>query len=175
MTGSSTPGSAAPAALVRGRSDRILDGVAAGLLTATLFLSFVQVLSRYVLQISTPWTEELARLCFVWGVFLGAAIGVKRNLHTRVDFVFVRLPARAAALILAGIDLFLAILALVMIVYGAQLVLSTRSDLSTSLGYPRNWFYLPVPISGLLMLCYLLPGLARKLSDGALGQAGRGA
>ncbi len=175
MTGSSTPASASPAAPVRGRSDRILDGVAAGLLTATLSLSFAQVLARYVLQISTPWTEELARLCFVWGVFLGAAIGVKRNLHTRVDFVFVRLPARAAALVLAGIDLFLAILAVVMIVYGGQLVFSTRSDLSTSLGYPRNWFYLPVPVSGLMMLWYLLPGFARKLSDGARGRADQGA
>ncbi len=175
MTESSTPGSASPAAPVRGRSDRILDGMAAGLLTVTLSLSFVQVLARYVLQVSTPWTEELARLCFVWGVFFGAAIGVKRNLHTRVDFIFVRLPARAAALVLAGIDLLLAILAMVMIVCGGQLVLSTRADLSTSLGYPRNWFYLPVPISGLMMLWYLLPGLAQKLSRGVRGQAGRGA
>ncbi len=175
MTGSSTPASAPPEAPARSWSDRILDGVAAGLLTVTLSLSFAQVLARYVLQISTPWTEELARLCFVWGVFLGAAIGVKRNLHTRVDFVFVRLPARAAALVLAGIDLFLVILAVVMIVYGSQLVLSTRTDLSTSLGYPRNWFYLPVPVSGLMMLSYLLPGLARRLTDGVRGQPGQGA
>ncbi len=175
MTGSSTPASASPAAPVRRRSDRILDGVAAGLLTVTLSLSFVQVVARYVFQVSTPWTEELARLCFVWGVFLGAAIGVKRNLHTRVDFVFVRLPARAAALVLAGIDLFLAILALVMVVYGSQLVLSTRTDLSTSLGYPRNWFYLPVPVSGLMMLSYLLPALVRRLTDGVRGLSGQGA
>ncbi len=174
MTGSSTPASGSPAAPRRGRGDRILDGVAAGLLTVTLSLSFVQVLARYVFQVSTPWTEELARLCFVWGVFLGAAIGVKRNLHTRVDFIFIRLPARLAALVLAGIDLLLTILALVMIVYGSQLVLSTRTDLSTSLGYPRNWFYLPVPASGLMMLWYLVPGLARRLSEGIRGQAGAG-
>ena len=37
------------------------------------------------------------------GVFLGAAVGVKRNLHTRVDFVFVRLPRRSAALVLGGV------------------------------------------------------------------------
>ncbi len=173
MTGSSTPASAPSPPPVKGRGDRILDRVAAVLLTATLSLSFVQVLARYVFQISTPWTEELARLCFVWGVFFGAAIGVKRNLHTRVDFIFVRLPARLAALVLGGIDLLLAILAVVMIVYGGQLVLSTRADLSTSLGYPRNWFYLPVPISGLMMLWYLLPSLVRKVSHVTRGQAGR--
>lgn len=157
----------------RGTSDVVLDGVAALLLAATVLLSFVQVVARYVLLISTPWTEELARLFFVWAVFLGAAIGVKRNLHTRLDFLFVRLPPRAAALLLAGMDLLLAGMAVVMVLYGGQLVLSTRADLSTSLGYPRNWFYLPVPFSGILMLWYLLPNLARRLSSGRATPPGR--
>lgn len=60
-------------------------------------------------------------------------------------------------------DFLLAGMALVMVIYGAQLVFSTRADSSTSLGYPRNWFYLPVPFSGLLMLRYLIPNLIRSL------------
>jgi TRAP-type C4-dicarboxylate transport system permease small subunit len=128
-----------------------------------------------VLLISTPWTEELARLFFVWAVFLGAAIGVQRNLHTRVDFLFVRLRPRVAALLLAGMDLLLAGMAVVMVLYGGQLVLSTRADFSTSLGYPRNWFYIPVPLSGMMMLWYLLPNAARRLSGGRATPPGRGA
>jgi TRAP-type C4-dicarboxylate transport system permease small subunit len=157
----------------RGIGDRILDGVAALLLAATVLLSFVQVIARYVLLISTPWTEELARLFFVWAVFLGAAIGVKRNLHTRVDFLFVRLRPRVSALLLAGMDLLLAGMAVVMLVYGGQLVLSTRADFTTSLGYPRNWFYIPVPLSGIMMLWYLLPNVARRLSGGRATPPGR--
>jgi TRAP-type C4-dicarboxylate transport system permease small subunit len=157
----------------RGIGDIILDAVAAVLLAATVSLSFIQVIARYVLLISTPWTEELARLFFVWAVFLGAAIGVKRNLHTRVDFLFVRLPPRVAALLLAGMDVLLAGMAVIMVLYGGQLVLSTRADLSTSLGYPRNWFYLPVPFSGILMLRYLLPDIARRLSSGRATPSGR--
>ena len=157
----------------RGNEDILLDGLAAVLLAATVLLSFVQVVARYVLLISTPWTEELARLCFVWAVFLGAAIGVKRNLHTRVDFLFVQLAPRAAGLVLAGMDLLLAAMAAVMILYGGQLILSTRADFSTSLGYPRNWFYVPVPLSGILMLWYLLPSLVRRLAGGRVTPAGR--
>jgi TRAP-type C4-dicarboxylate transport system permease small subunit len=145
-------------------SDILLDGVVAVLLAATLVLSFVQVVARYVFLLSTPWSEELARLFFVWGVFLGAAVGVKRNLHTRVDFIFQRLSARASALVLAGMDLLVATMAVVMILYGAQLIYATRTDFSTSLGYPRNVFYLPVPVSGLLMLWYLVPGILRRLT-----------
>jgi len=156
----------------RGIDDIVLDWVAAVLLAATVLLSFVQVIARYALLTSTPWTEELARLFFVWAVFLGAAIGVKRNLHTRVDFLFVRLPPKAASLLLAGMDVLLAGMAVIMVLYGAQLVLSTRADLSTSLGYPRNWFYLPVPFSGILMLWYLLPDIARRLTIGRVAPPG---
>jgi TRAP-type C4-dicarboxylate transport system permease small subunit len=145
-------------------SDTLLDGGVAVLLAATLILSFLQVVARYVFLVSTPWSEELARLLFVWGVFLGAAVGVKRDLHTRVDFLFRRLPARASALVLAGMDLLVAGMALIMVLYGAQLLYSTRTDFSTSLGYPRNLFYLPVPISGILMLWFLVPGMISRLA-----------
>ena len=60
-------------------------------------------------------------------------------------------------------DFLLAGMALVMVMYGAQLVFSTRADSSTSLGYPRNWFYVPVPFSGFLMLRYLILNLSRSL------------
>lgn len=173
MTASSTPDNPALATTPRTPSDAILDGVAAFLLAATLALSFLQVVARYIFEISTPWSEELARLCFVWGVFLGAAVGVKRNLHTRVDFIFVRLPRRSAALVLGGMDLLLVVMAIVMIVYGMQLVISTRADSSTSLGYPRNWFYLPVPCSGLLMLRYLIPSVVKRVRGGTGAESGR--
>ncbi len=160
MTGSSPPISPAPPGV--GGLDRVLYGVTAALLAVTLTLAFLQVVTRYVFHLSTPWSEELARLCFVWAVFLGAALGVRRNLHTRVDFVSQRLPRGAASVVAVGMDLLLVVMAAVMLVHGMQLVVSTRADFSTSLGYPRNWFYLPVPISGLLILGSLAPQLVRS-------------
>jgi TRAP-type C4-dicarboxylate transport system permease small subunit len=163
MTESSAPHNSSPGALAAPKSDFILEWVLSLFLAATLFLSFLQVIARYLFQVSTPWSEELARLLFVWGVFLGAAVGVRRDLHTRVDFVFRKLPPGLSARVRAGMDFLLAGMALVMVIYGAQLVFSTRADSSTSLGYPRNWFYIPVPLSGLLMLRYLIPNLSRSL------------
>jgi TRAP-type transport system small permease protein len=163
MTESSAPNNSSASALAAPKSDFILDWVLSLLLAATLFLSFLQVIARYLFQVSTPWSEELARLLFVWGVFLGAAVGVRRDLHTRVDFLFRKLPPSLSARVRTGMDFLLAGMALVMVIYGAQLVFSTRADSSTSLGYPRNWFYIPVPLSGLLMLLYLIPNLSRSL------------
>ncbi|OLC39418.1 MAG: hypothetical protein AUH81_01705 [Candidatus Rokubacteria bacterium 13_1_40CM_4_69_5] len=39
------------------------------------------VFSRYVLVRTFTWYDEIARGCFVWVVFLGAAVGVRRGAH----------------------------------------------------------------------------------------------
>ena len=56
-----------------------------------------QVLFRYVLQISVPWTEELARILFIITMFLGIAIAIREEEHIVVDFLFKKMSPRAQA------------------------------------------------------------------------------
>jgi hypothetical protein len=55
--------------------DRLVEGVSVATLLAACLLAVVQVFFRYVLNNSLPWPEEVARLGFVWVVFLGMALG----------------------------------------------------------------------------------------------------
>jgi TRAP-type C4-dicarboxylate transport system permease small subunit len=45
--------------------------------------------------------------------------------------------------------------------YGVDFYLSTANDYSTSLGYARNMFYLPIPVSGVLMIFFLSINIVR--------------
>jgi TRAP-type C4-dicarboxylate transport system permease small subunit len=56
-----------------------------------------QVLFRYVLRISVPWTEELARMLFIVTMFLGIAIAIRENEHIVVDFLFKKMNKRMQA------------------------------------------------------------------------------
>ena len=48
------------------------------LLLSTIVISItVQVITRYIFGQPLVWVEELAGYCFLWGVFLGAAVGMK--------------------------------------------------------------------------------------------------
>ena len=53
---------------------------------------FYQVFTRYVLNDAAGWTEEIARYLLVAVTFLGGAMGVRRNTHIQVDFVYRFLP-----------------------------------------------------------------------------------
>ncbi len=55
------------------------------LLGATVFYQFF---TRYVLNDSAAWTEEIARYLLIGVVFIGACIGVSKNNHIQVDFFF---------------------------------------------------------------------------------------
>ena len=57
-----------------------------------------QVLFRYVLRISVPWTEELARILFIQTMFFGIAVAIRENEHIVVDFLFKKMNLRLQAI-----------------------------------------------------------------------------
>lgn len=73
---------------------------------------FVQFFTRYVLNDSIAWTEEVARYLLVAVTFLGATIAVRKNTHIHVEFFYRYLPrplSRGAASVVDAVRiLFLA-------------------------------------------------------------------
>jgi TRAP-type C4-dicarboxylate transport system permease small subunit len=54
---------------------------------------FYQFITRYVMNDSAAWTEEVARYLLIGVVFVGVAIGVEKNMAIQVDFFYRYLPA----------------------------------------------------------------------------------
>ena len=53
---------------------------------------FYQFFTRYAMNDSASWTEEIARYFLIAVVFVGAAINVRKNNHIQVDFFYRILP-----------------------------------------------------------------------------------
>jgi TRAP-type transport system small permease protein len=65
---------------------------------------FYQFFTRYVMNDSASWTEEIARYFLIATVFIGASIGVAKNNHIQVDFFYRYLPAPASRLMATIVD-----------------------------------------------------------------------
>jgi TRAP-type C4-dicarboxylate transport system permease small subunit len=71
---------------------RIEDWVALALFWMLALVIFYQFFTRYALNDSASWTEEIARYFLIATAFVGAAINVRKNNHVQVDFFYRLLP-----------------------------------------------------------------------------------
>ena len=65
---------------------------------------FYQFFTRYVLNDSAAWTEEIARYLLICMVFVGTAAAVRTSRHIHVDFLYRLLPPRAGRVLSTVID-----------------------------------------------------------------------
>ncbi len=65
---------------------------------------FLQFYTRYVLNDSLAWTEEIARYLLICVTFAGAAMAVRRNTHIHVEFLYVYLPRRLGFVLSTAVD-----------------------------------------------------------------------
>lgn len=112
---------------------------------------FLQFFTRYVLNDSLAWTEEIATYCLVAVVFLGSAMCVRLGRHIHVDFLFRYLPPRAARLLATAVDLVRS----AFLAYAAYLVWRfmdiVGDETMTTVSIPKNLIYGLVLIGFVLM------------------------
>ncbi len=66
---------------------------------------FLQFFTRYVLNDSASWTEEIARYLLVGVVFLGSAMCVRLDRHVQVDLLYRYLPRTVSRVLVTCVDL----------------------------------------------------------------------
>jgi TRAP-type C4-dicarboxylate transport system permease small subunit len=114
------------------------------LLMATIVVSItVQVITRYAFGQPLVWVEELAGYCFLWGVFLGAALGAKELRHIRIDTFVSRMPSRRAAWWRIAVWAIVAACCVIIAVQAWDImdVESRSKTMSLPVDLPRHLFY----------------------------------
>lgn len=94
------------------------------LLALTIFYQFF---TRYALNDSASWTEEIARYLLICTVFVGAAIGVRKNNHIQVDFLYRFLPPKVSRPLSTLVD----VVRIVFFAYCVWLTISLMSKIGS--------------------------------------------
>ena len=105
---------------------------------------------RYVLSSPIGWTEELATFLMVWLVFLGSTYAYLLNSHLDPDVKRLINVFAHTLVLLFSIGVF---------VYGGVILFIERlftGQLMPTLGIRKAWFYLSVPVSGVLFIVFSL-------------------
>jgi len=124
-------------------SDTIAEGWIAlaifWLLALTVFYQFV---TRYVMNDSAAWTEEVARYMLIGVVFIGAAIGVAKNNQIQVDFFYRHMPAAMGRWLSRAVDVLRIAFFIAAVVMTLQMMLKIGSNTRmTIVDAPMNIVY----------------------------------
>ena len=65
---------------------------------------FYQFFTRYALNNSAAWTEEIARYLLIVVTFVGGAMATRRNTHIHLEFLYRFLPAKAGRVLSTLVD-----------------------------------------------------------------------
>nr|WP_315496140.1 TRAP transporter small permease [uncultured Rhodoferax sp.] len=117
------------------------DWVCFGFFWAMTGLVFLQFFSRYVLNDSYAWTEELAVYCLMPVVFIGASMCVRRVRHIQVNLVYRYLPTPAGRALSTLVD----VAAIAFYGYGAWLIaryaLAVDNEPMTTINWNKSHVY----------------------------------
>jgi TRAP-type C4-dicarboxylate transport system permease small subunit len=117
------------------------DWVALAIFWIMALCVFLQFFTRYVLNDSYAWTEEIATYCLMSVVFVGAAMCVRLSRHIQVDLLFrflPHLPARALSTVIDFIRIAFFGYAIWLVWLFIQVVADERM---TTIKFPKGFVY----------------------------------
>ena len=124
---------------------------------------FANVVARYIFNSAITESEELARYCFVWSVFIGAVLALEKQQHIGIDLVIKNLPVSIQKWVLVFSNMCILILAGLCSYYGFILCLSSMGWPSPALRIPHGIVGMIVPISFLAVLVITINNIIKLI------------
>ncbi|MBW7972117.1 TRAP transporter small permease [Bradyrhizobium sp. BR 10289] len=127
------------------------DWVALAIFWVMALAVFLQFFTRYVLNDSYAWTEEIATYCLIGVVFIGSSMCVRLSRHIQVDLIYRYLPRPVAR----GLSTIIDLIRIAFFGYAIKLVwvyIQIIGDESmTTINLPKDYVYYAVLAGFVLM------------------------
>ena len=149
---------------------RVAMIAAAVLLTMAACISLWQVVTRFVFEEPSTWSEVAARSLIIWMVYLGLAVAFRRGALMSVEYLYLRSRGRGRTLLICLIAAVSLGVLLVMGWTGYELAYRVRFQTLagainpfTGLGISITWLYASVPVGAALSIVGLAAHTAEQL------------
>ncbi|WIM66855.1 TRAP transporter small permease [Corynebacterium breve] len=133
-----------------------------GVISVVLFAILVattswQVITRQILHTPSTWSEEFAKICFVWLTFLGSAFLFGERGHIAVDFLARKLSEGGQRAMQLFVQLMILVFAGVGMTWGGILAAKVAWHQNlTALPFAIGWVYIVIPIAGVCIAIFAL-------------------
>ncbi len=131
--------------------DRCINWFLALLMAGMVVIVSAQVWYRFILNNPLSWSEEASRYLFVWISFMGAAAGVRYQVHLGIDLMEKILPAGSYRIAVIIVNLIIQIFLLMIIYWGFKILGVIQFQESPSMHISMQYPYMAVPVGSIFM------------------------
>ena len=135
---------------------RIMKIIVQVILLVMLIVVSLQIFFRYILNQPLAWTEEVARLLFIWMVFLGATLAIKDNTHLKMDYFYDRFPEKIKKAVELLHNILIIGFSVSILISGIQILSITADEVLPGSEISLLFYYTPVPLSAIFIILTLL-------------------
>lgn len=137
------------------------------LLTMLLLVAW-QVFTRYVLNKSATWTEELTSYLFAWLTLFGAALVTGEREHMNIPVFIETRSEKMQKYVGIASEIIILLFSIIILVYGGVSISKLAMGQKTSsLGVPIGIFYIALPVSGVLNTIFCVLNI-KDILDGKI-------
>lgn len=139
---------------VRNFIDKSLEWILVFLMSILVVDVLWQVISRYVMNSPSSFTDELAGFLLIWVGLLGAAYVAGKREHLAIDLLIQKSSPQRKFKLEMIISAIIVVFAITVMIIGGSWLVYTRFYLSVksaALGMPLGIVYLVLPLSGVLI------------------------
>ena len=147
------------------RINTFLDRASLVLIVIMVFLVWMQVFMRYLLNFSPFWIEAVARYMMIWSLLMASVVLVGSNGHVRVDFIQQLYSPKVDKVISLILSLAILVFLLVYTIFGMEAALDQWTVRDGSIRISMFWPFIIVPMSGFLMILNLLVRMYEILTN----------
>ncbi|MBE5980302.1 MAG: TRAP transporter small permease [Paenibacillaceae bacterium] len=121
-------------------------------LAVMIILVFTNVILRFIFDTGFAWSEEVARISFIYLVYLGSIEAMRDNRHLMIDSILIRLSPAGQKLLYTLIQVFIIWLMISLTMGSYGLMLQNHHNKWVATGLPVWVIYLSGFIMGISIL-----------------------
>ena len=132
--------------------DKLEEYIGGSLFIVIFAILVLQVFFRQVIRTPLVWSEELARLIFVYVAMLGISIGIRKQQHIFIDFLFTRFSPAVQKVVFTISQIIIFVCIICMGWFGKYLVAKKWIFEIVTLNVSSGWMYLAMYAISFLMM-----------------------
>lgn len=143
----------------------VIELVIAVFLAVMIALMFMNVVLRYAFSKGFAWSEEIARICFIYLVYLGSIEAARDNRHLLIDSLLLKLKPVSQKVVYVMIQSCITYLMVLLTIGSWGLMRQNLKDRWVATGLPISLVYLAGFILGLSVVAISIVNIIQLVSS----------